>query len=118
VLFRSAATAVPLDFSPPAPAHLRLRAGFRSYLKRQLDEMTSFEAVLEVENTGQAAIRELELEWRARDAAGALLGRADKQTAVYSHMPPMSPGERRLVRMRLWVPSRVASEAVVVTRVQ
>lgn len=113
-----AAKAVELGFEPAAPSHLQLRAGMRSYQRQKLDEMTSFEAVLEVENVGQGVIRALELEWRAKDAAGALLGRADKQTVVYAHMPAMSPGERRLVRMRLWVPSRVASEAVVVTKVQ
>lgn len=113
-----AAAPVVMALPPAAPAHFHLRGGFRSYQKRQLDEMTSFEAVLEVENIGEGAIRELELEWRAKDAAGALLGRADKQTVAYAHMPPMSPHERRLVRMRLWVPSRVASEAVVVTRIQ
>lgn len=113
-----AATPVPLTFDPPAPAHFKLRAGFRSYQKRQLDAMTSFEAVLEVENEGSGVIRSLELEWRAKDADGALLGRADRQTVAFAHMPPMAPHERRLVRMRLWVPSRVASEAVVVTGVQ
>lgn len=113
-----AATAVPLTFDPVAPAHFKLRAGFRSYQKRQLDAMTSFEAVLEVENEGSGVIRALELEWRAKDADGTLLGRADRQTVAYAHMPPMAPHERRLVRMRLWVPSRVASETVVVTGVQ
>ncbi len=113
-----AATPVPLTFDPVAPVHFKLRAGFRSYQKRQLDAMTSFEAVLEVQNDGSGVIRALELEWRAKDAAGALLGRADRQTVAYAHMPPMAPHERRLVRMRLWVPSRVVSEAVVITAVQ
>lgn len=113
-----AVTAVPLTFEPVAPKHYELRAGFRVLQKRPLDEMTSFEGVLEVENVGRGVIRSLEIEWRAKDASGALLGRADKQTLVYSHMPPMAPNERRLVRMRLWVPSRVTEQAVVVTGVQ
>jgi hypothetical protein len=112
------ATPAPLTFDPPAPAHFKLRGGFRSYQKRQLDAMTSFEAVLEVENEGSGVIRSLDLEWRAVDAEGVLLGRADRQTMAYAHMPPMAPQERRLVRIRLWVPSRVASEVVVVTGVQ
>lgn len=113
-----AATPVKLTFDPPAPGHFALRAGFRSFQKRPLEAMTAFEAVLEVENAGSGVVRSLELEWRAKDGSGAQLGRADKQTVVYAHMPPMAPRERRLVRMRLWVPSRVAEEAVVVTGVQ
>jgi hypothetical protein len=113
-----AATPVELLFDPPAPRHFSLRAGFRSSHKQVLGEMVSHEAVLEVENTGGGVVRSLTLEWRARDAVGMPLGRDDKQTAVYSHMPAMSPGERRLVRMRLWVPNRVATEAVVVTEVR
>lgn len=113
-----AVTPAPLSFEPAAPKHFELRAGFRSLQRRPLDEMTSFEAVLEVENAGRGVIRALELEWRAKDGSGARLGRADKQTLVYSHMPPMAPGERRLVRMRLWVPSRVTEEFLVVTAVQ
>lgn len=113
-----AATPVKLTFDPPAPGHFALRAGFRSFQKRPLEAMTAFEAVLEVENAGSGVVRSLELEWRAKDGSGAQLGRADKQTVVYAHMPPMAPQERRLVRMRLWVPSRVAEEAVVVTGVQ
>jgi hypothetical protein len=112
-----AGTAVDLQFDPPAPAEVALRAAYRKRQAHVYSDKTAVEGVLEVENGGTGVVRELELELRALGPDGRVVGEPAKETVAYSHMLPMEPGERRLVRFHLYVPGTVAGERVVVTKV-
>ena len=110
--------AIELGFEPAAPGHFGLRAAYRTRKRQTLGSKVSSEAVAEIENTGKGVIRQLDVEWRAVDAAGRVVDKPRHETVVFNFLTPMDPGERRLVRLNLWVPAPVASERLVVVKIE
>jgi hypothetical protein len=110
-----AGQSIALTAEPALPSHVVLATAFRERNVRRHAGKTTVEGVLEATNDGAGVIRQLELELRALDAAGAQLGNAARLTVAYPHMPPMGPGERRTVRVFLHVTGEVANEVLAVT---
>jgi len=109
---------VPVAFDPPAPSHVELSAVYRSRSARHYDGKTVVEGVAVVTNTGQGVIRGLEMNLQGLDADHRPVGSPARETVVYSIMPPMLPGERRLVKTFLYVTGQVASEILIATKVE
>jgi hypothetical protein len=109
---------VPVSFAAAVPSHISLRAAYRERNSRVHDGKTAVEGILELENSGEGVVRELEIQLQGLDAGGQPVGEPSRTTVVYPIMPPMLPGERRTVKAFLYVAGQVASEKVVVGKVQ
>lgn len=106
-----------VTFEPPQPAHFKIGAVKRSYHSRRLGEKTSLETIVAFENRGEGVIRSLELEVRALGKDRKVV-ETRSETLVYSHMPPMRPGERRIKKLTLYADGDPVTEAVVVTKIE
>lgn len=107
-----------VTFEPTPPAHLgKIGAVKRSYRSNLLGDKTSIETIVTFENRGETVIRTLEVELRAVDARKKVVDKR-QETIVWSHMPPLAPGERRVKKLSLWAPGNPVTETLVVTKVE
>jgi hypothetical protein len=109
---------LPVTYDPPAPEHLAITAGYRSRNARSYEGKTAVEGVIEVQNTGRGVIRQLELQVQGVDADGKPVGGPGRETVAYGNMPPMLPDEKRTVKTFMYVQGAVASEKVIVSKIE
>ncbi len=108
-------TDIALELPPSTPRHFKLSAVARVRERRQLSIETSGKLVVAIRNDGEGVVRELELAVVPRGGVGRDLKRSSPQHVAYAHMPPMYPGERRVVAFSYYVVGQVAEERLVVT---
>jgi hypothetical protein len=101
-----------------ARGEFKLSALVRHHESRMLDIKTSGEMLVAIRNDGAGVVRELDVNLVPRGGAGADLGPTHPQTLVYGHMPPMYPGERRVIGLQYYVMGRVLEERLVVTSIK
>jgi len=109
---------MPLVLPASAPGQFEFSAIVRRRESKELAINMSGKTVVAIRNDGEGVVRELKINLVPRGGAGADLGPTHPQTVVYGHMPPMYPGERRVVSLDYYVTGRVLEERLVVTAVE
>lgn len=107
---------LPVVFESPAPSHIVVRASFRSRSVRRSGDHMILEGVVAVENGGQGVIRTLDVALQGLDAAGKPVGKPSRSTIAYPVMPPMLAGEKRTIKVLLYLTEDVVAEELIVIK--
>ena len=107
-----------LELPASASGRFALAALVRQRESRVLGSKTSTRAVVSIRNDGDGVVRKLEVSLVPRGGMGRDLGPTHPETVAYQHMPPMFPGELRVIQLDYYVMGDVAEERLVVTSVE
>ncbi len=100
------------------PSDARVTAAIRQHHVTLTGAHTSIDGIIEFENRGTRAIKQLAVELVAIDANRRPLGRAVRLDPVLATLPPLLPGERRAERYSLFASSAAVSEVATVLGVE
>jgi len=109
---------LPLLLPESASKRFVLSAWLRHREAKKLGLSTSIRATVAIRKDGEGVVRHLELQLVPRGGTGHDLGPSRPVTVAYGHMPPMHPGEQRVVRFDHSVPGEVLEERLLVTSIE
>jgi|GEM_PF-2878209 len=107
-----------VTFDPPVADHIQISAAYRSRTEHHYGQKTAVDGIVVIQNSGQGVIRSLDVDLQGIGPDGQSVGASTKQTVAYAMMPPMLPGERRLIKTLIYVTGNVVLERLIVSKVE